>query len=277
MALLIFLLFCLYVVAQKPEGSGADEKDWDESEGAPLSIEAINKILSHYTHHLINSTVQLEVVRADEEIRRGRLDTVLWIHQIWDVPNVDLGLFASSPLHDDEIIFKIPLERSSALILSPQTVFKNALYFRENHTPLLNAVLHISTKGRFAIHAKYNVDIPCVRIVPMKTDYIQYPICGREIGIGKDASGVYRSYNEVVCELRYGSYVRDTSRLRLDWAFNAIDGHSAPCSNELVPHCLIQEIQTFRRQTDFLGEEYDELIACFLLSYRTADKWGLMK
>ncbi|VDK52977.1 unnamed protein product [Anisakis simplex] len=265
------------------DGSGlADQEVWIEYKDNPVNFNIINEALQSHSNRHINSTLQLEIVRAEEEIRRGRMSVTLWAHQVWALPERVLdGVIDRLRLNDQKQI-KLQLDRSTKLALSPQAVFKNALYFKEHHTPSSNTILHVRRDGVFSLHSKFTLDIPCVRIVPMKAvrsfchsmkaEYIEYPLCGREITLSR--SGGYRSSNDVVCEMRFGSYIRDRSLLHLDWAFNAIDGHSSPCSNELVPHCLIQEIQTFRRETEFVGEEFDELIACFLLSYRTADRWG---
>uniref|UniRef100_A0A915C028 Uncharacterized protein n=1 Tax=Parascaris univalens TaxID=6257 RepID=A0A915C028_PARUN len=263
---------CLAVAVAALEGSGAaDQNVWIEYKDTPIDFNYINNILAAHSYRPINSTLQLEIVRAEEEIRRGRMSVTLWAHQVWYIHDEAL-LDALSRLSNNQEVIKINLAHNMQLAASPQTVFKNALYFKEHHTPTRNAILHTTKDGRFALHSKFTLDIPCVRIFPMKLEYIEYPICGREISLGRH--GNYRSSNDVVCEMRFGSYIRDKSMLNLNWAFNAIDGNSAPCSNELVPHCLIQEIQTFRRETEFIGEKFDELIACFLLSYRTADRWG---
>uniref|UniRef100_A0A914S2Y7 Uncharacterized protein n=1 Tax=Parascaris equorum TaxID=6256 RepID=A0A914S2Y7_PAREQ len=145
------------------------------------------------------------------------MSVTLWAHQVWYIHDEAL-LDALSRLSNNQEVIKINLAHNMQLAASPQTVFKNALYFKEHHTPTRNAILHTTKDGRFALHSKFTLDIPCVRIFPMKL-------------------------------MRFGSYIRDKSMLNLNWAFNAIDGNSAPCSNELVPHCLIQEIQTFRRET----------------------------
>ncbi|KHN79044.1 hypothetical protein Tcan_14274 [Toxocara canis] len=265
-------LLCLAVAVTALEGSGAaDQNVWIEYKDTPITFNYINNALSEYVYRPINTTLQLEIIRAEEEIRRGRISITLWAHQVWHLREKAL-YEALSTLWSNRDVIKVVLDHNAQLTLSPQAVFKNALYFKEHYTPLRNTIFHAAKNGRFSLHSKFTIDIPCVRIFPMKLEYIEYPICGKEITLGRH--GTYRSSNDVVCEMRFGSYVRDKSLLNLDWAFNAIDGHSSPCSNELIPHCLIQEIQTFRRETEFIGEKFDELIACFLLSYRTADRWG---
>ncbi|TKR68422.1 hypothetical protein L596_024411 [Steinernema carpocapsae] len=255
----VFAVFNSLVIAY--ENSGNDAHVYLDYKPEARGLHYVNSLIEEYTNRIINSSLQIELVRADEEISRGRMGLTLWVHERWNIPEMDEK--RSSQAFDDRV--KLPISEDQTLRVSPETVFKNSLYFKLHRSPSPNVFLEVARDGRFVTHSKVTVDIPCTRILPMKEDYVEYPICGRELTLRRHYS--QRRYEDVICELRYGSFVRDKKLLSLQWAFNAITGHTVPCSNEIVPRCSIQEILTFHRDVEFIGDSYDELIACFVLTY----------
>ena len=105
----------------------------------------------------------MQIVRAEEEIRRGRMGMTVWYNLSWEMP-----FEISENFWSDNQKLKFQLGSASHLSVAPQTVFKNALYLSEHKTPLLNSILHVTKRGRFELHSKVTVDIPCVRILPMQ-------------------------------------------------------------------------------------------------------------
>ncbi|KAK0417581.1 hypothetical protein QR680_013095 [Steinernema hermaphroditum] len=264
---LLALAVCGAPLGVSFEGSGNDAHVYLDYKPETRGLAYVNELLAEYAHRIVNSSLQIELVRADEEISRGRMGLTLWVHERWNLPDLDAK--RSVPAFDDRV--KLPFAEGESLRVSPDAVFKNSLYLKLHRTPTPNVFLEVTRDGHFVSHSKITVDIPCTRIIPMKEDYVEYPICGRELSLRRHY--VQRRYEDVICELRYGSFLRDKRQLALQWHFNAITGHSVPCSNEMVPKCQIQEILTFQRDVEFIGDSYDELIACFVLSYHNVNRY----
>lgn len=104
-------------------------------------------------------------MRALEALSRGRLELTIWSHEYWKIPN---PLVASNLLQYQNSL-KLHLNSRSELEFSPEMIFKNALYFKEHRTPLLNSILEVNNEGDMALHSLYTLDIPCTKIVPTKS------------------------------------------------------------------------------------------------------------
>lgn len=100
---------------------------------------------------------QLGYVQTTEEMRQNRLSLTMWTHLDWFLP-----LQISGAYWGPQQKLKFGLNDQTIINGLPQTVFKNALYFYEHKTPLLNTMLHINKDGRLQLHSKISVDIPCV-------------------------------------------------------------------------------------------------------------------
>lgn len=108
-------------------------------------------------------------MRALEAVNRGRLELTVWSHEVWRIPE----LTSATKLWEHRSSLKLPLESRSQLEISPETVFKNALYFKEHRTPSLNTVLQLTRHGYVALHSQYTLDIPCTKIMPTKSASFQ--------------------------------------------------------------------------------------------------------
>uniref|UniRef100_A0A0R3RRB5 FBD domain-containing protein n=1 Tax=Elaeophora elaphi TaxID=1147741 RepID=A0A0R3RRB5_9BILA len=218
------------------DGSGNDAYvEFDESVKAPFTIDAINNLLRPFAYKAFNVTFQLEIMRALEAINRGRLELTLWSHEYWKISN----LSAAAKLLHYRNLLKLHLNSRSELEFSPEMVFKNALYFKEHRTPLLNTILE-----------------KCIK----------YELCGVDITEDQYHNGV-----DAICELHYGSLIHDSTEVNLNWASNNVQESNLPCSIHFVPHCVIKKIRLSKKEITFLGEKYDELVACFLLSFSAKD------
>ncbi|VIO90152.1 Uncharacterized protein BM_BM17323 [Brugia malayi] len=243
------------------DSSGNDaELELDESHKTPITIDTVNSLLRKFAYKSFNVTFQLEIMRALEMINRGRLELTIWSHEYWTIPELSIA----NKLWQYQNFLKIHLNSRSELKFSPEIIFKNALYFKEHWTPLLNTILEINSNGDIGLHSLYTMDIPCTKIIPTKSKCIKYELCGIEITENQDYGNV-----DTVCELHYGSLIHDSTKMHLNWASNNVPEANLPCSIELMPYCIIKKIRLSKKQITFLGEKYDELTACFLLSFST--------
>lgn len=258
----VFLaVLCLFTCANDVSFSDIDssgEEDDDPflsvEKDAPLLNEALDndalldRILSrvvHFRPDRFNSTLQLELVRAEEELYRGRIGLTLWLHQSWTDPS-----YAFSPKTTIKRL-KLPLDVLLPKVPTPQTVVKNALYFKEHSTPMLNGFATLDADGTFTSHQKVTIDLPCVKHVGYDHEYSSddsFPVCSRSSAQSKNRPSV-----EIICELRFGSYIRDETLLNLQWNFNAIVTQTVPCTSTSgkggISACNVRETQTLRRQT----------------------------
>ncbi|CAG9533006.1 unnamed protein product [Cercopithifilaria johnstoni] len=90
-------------------------------------------------------------MRALEALSRGRLEMTIWSHEYWEIPNLSV---ATKLLHYKNSL-KLHLNSRSDLKFLPEMIFKNALYFKEHRTPLLNTILEINNHGDIALHSLY--------------------------------------------------------------------------------------------------------------------------
>uniref|UniRef100_A0A914X913 Uncharacterized protein n=1 Tax=Plectus sambesii TaxID=2011161 RepID=A0A914X913_9BILA len=256
---------CLFVSAADVEGSGDDENeqfltaDNDAPLGHDALLDTILKRAVTFPPERFNSTLQLELVRAEEELSRGRLGLTLWLHQVWSDPSY------AFPEKTTIKQLKLPLEALQPKMSSPQTVVKNALYFKEHSTPTLNGFVTLYANGTFWSHRKITVDLPCVKNFGHRSEEAaddSFPVCAR----GELSKSDFR-YGETTCEMRYGSYIRDETLLMLLWDYNAVLTQTVPCTGggKMINACRVRETQTLRRQTMFAGDMYDELVACFII------------
>lgn len=109
--------------------------------------------------------MQLEIIRAFESVSRGRLELTIWSHEYWKIPELSVA----TKLWQYQNWLKFHLNSRSELKFSPEMIFKNALYFKEHRTPLLNTILELNNYGDIALHSLYTLDIPCTRIIPTKS------------------------------------------------------------------------------------------------------------
>ncbi|KAM3724208.1 Ceramide glucosyltransferase [Dirofilaria immitis] len=262
MCWIVFLFFIPSYVATF-DGSGNDiDMELDESFKFPITINTINSLLKQFTYKSLNVTFQFEILRALEAINHGRLELTIWSHENWKIPE----LSSSSRFWKYQNLIKLRLNSRLQLEFLPEMIFKNAVYFKEHRTPLLNTILKLDNYGNIALHSLYTLDIPCTKIIPTRSKCIKYELCGIEIM----ESQYYNNIN-AICELHYGSLIHDNNQMHLNWASNNIIESNLPCSTELMPRCIITKIRLSKKEVIFLGEKYDELIACFVLSFPTKD------
>lgn len=257
LSILIFLLIGISTSFDE-SGNYLDEGTNEPSPKIHVTLNEINDMLREFSNDVFNVTFQLEFVRAIEAVDRGRLELTVWAHEVWTIPE----LARENKLWDHRDSVKLLLDSQSQLKFVPETVFKNALYFKEHRTPLLNSVLQVNKHGYVSLHSLYTLDVPCTKIIPTRSKCIKYDLCGMEIKEGQYLNGI-----GAVCELYYGSLTRDKTQLNLNWAFNNFGESNMPCSVEFMPRCVITRIRPSKKEVTFLGEEYDELVACIVLAF----------
>uniref|UniRef100_A0A8R1U1Z3 Uncharacterized protein n=1 Tax=Onchocerca volvulus TaxID=6282 RepID=A0A8R1U1Z3_ONCVO len=261
MSWIIFLSLIVLCTA-KFDGSGFGiDMELDESVKTPITIDTINSLLRQFAYKSFNVTFQLEIMRALEAVNRGRLELTVWSHDYWKIPEL-----SANKLWKYQDLIKFRLNSRSQLEFLPEMIFKNALYFKEHRTPLLNTILELNNHGNIALHSLYTLDIPCTKIIPTKSKCIKYELCGIEI-----TENPYHSNVDAVCELHYGSLIHDSTKMHLNWASNNVHELNLPCSIEFMPRCVITKIRLSKKEITFLDDKYDELVACFVLSFSTKD------
>ncbi|KAL4001687.1 hypothetical protein ACH3XW_0300 [Acanthocheilonema viteae] len=201
-------------------------------------------------------------MRALEALSRGRLELTIWSQVYWKIPNLPVD---TKLLHYQNSL-KFHLNSLSELKFSPEMIFKNALYFKEHRTPLSHTILEFNNDSDIALHSLYTLDIPCTKIIPTKSKCIKYELCGIEI-----AENQYHGNVDAVYELHYGGLIRDSSEINLNCVSNNVQESNLPCSVQFMPHCIIRKIRLSKKEITFLGEKYNELVACFVLSFSTKD------
>uniref|UniRef100_A0A915PGI3 FBD domain-containing protein n=1 Tax=Setaria digitata TaxID=48799 RepID=A0A915PGI3_9BILA len=222
----------------------------------------VNSFLKSITKKDFNVTFQFEIVRAVEAVSRGRLELTIWSHEFWYIPE----LLDAKQFWSKQNWLKLRLNSRTELEFSPEMILKNALYFKEHRTPLLNTILEIRNDGFMVLHSLYTLDIPCTKIIPTQSKCIKYELCGVEI-----VESQYESSVSAVCELHYGSLIYDNNQIILNWATSSFHETNMACSVELLPRCVITRIRRSKRETTFVGQKYDELVACIVLSFPTRD------
>ncbi|VDN07865.1 unnamed protein product [Thelazia callipaeda] len=223
----------------------------------PITIDAINSLLRPFANNALNVTFQFEIMRALEAVNRGRLELTIWTHEVWRIFEPQIV----TKLLEEKDSLKIRLNSASDLKFSPETVFKNALYFKEHRTPLLNTVLQLNKYGDISLHSLYTLDIPCTKITRLKSTCIKYEVCGMHIEEDQYQNNVY-----AVCELYYGSITQESNQIHLNWASEDFGEPNLSCSVQSLPGCVITRIRPSKKEITFLGGQYDELVACIILS-----------
>lgn len=87
----------------------------------------------------------------------------------------------------------------------------------------------------------------------------EYTSCGKKL-FGNNSTA--QNLGNVICEMRYGSFIKDQSMLTLDWSNEPIDGQTFTCSTGSIPHCTVVDVVTSKRQTvsAYLGLIYPKKI-----------------
>uniref|UniRef100_A0A0K0DSH1 Neurotransmitter-gated ion-channel ligand-binding domain-containing protein n=1 Tax=Strongyloides stercoralis TaxID=6248 RepID=A0A0K0DSH1_STRER len=217
-----------------------------------------------------NVSVKIQLLRIDESLSSQRIEITFWLHEVYKF--LLYGMKYVPPFHlinDEKGIFNQKFIIEDKDFPLSNVVIKNALFLRIHRTPMTNSFFMINKNGTLSIHTKMSIDIPCLHLIASHspTNPSQM-LCANSMYELPNFSNKKNINDKAVCQMEIGSFLKTSPLFNISWDSDPILDGTVPCSNENWPRCLVDQIHTFKVKEQFLDEDHDQLIACFLLNIR---------
>uniref|UniRef100_A0A0N5BAF7 Neur_chan_LBD domain-containing protein n=1 Tax=Strongyloides papillosus TaxID=174720 RepID=A0A0N5BAF7_STREA len=281
--LLLFLSFIRFIVASDNffndlsedslilEGSGEYNKKINSRslKNEIYGSSSIKKFLADPTVQN-NVSVKIQLLRIDESLSSQRIEITFWLHEIYksllagkkyiqphDFMNDEKDILNQRFIIDDK---DFPLSN---------VVIKNSLFLRIHRNPMTNSFFMINKNGTLSIHTKMTIDIPCIHLISSHSGVNPLQmLCANSMYELPNFANKNKINDKAVCQMEIGSFLKSSSNFNISWDSDPILDGTVPCSNENWPRCLVDQIHTFKVKEQFLDEDHDQLVACFLLNIR---------
>ncbi|CEF68400.1 Neurotransmitter-gated ion-channel ligand-binding domain-containing protein [Strongyloides ratti] len=217
-----------------------------------------------------NVSVKIQLLRIDESLSSQRIEITFWLHEVYKfllfgkkyIPQYDF-------INDEKDIFNQKFIIEDKDFPLSNVVIKNALFLRIHRNPMTNSFFMINKNGTLSIHTKMTIDIPCIHLTFSHSGVNPLQmLCANSIYELPNFANNQKTNDKAVCQMEIGSFIKNSPYFNISWDSDPILDGTVPCSNENWPRCLVDQIHTFKVKEQFLNEDFDQLIACFLLNIR---------